>query len=91
MKRIIALLALASFLAGQNAKNTPPAGDGYKELAAVATSANVLTLDDGRQIQLHNGDRLSIGETYILLLDPVNDDELLNYWDLETYELEHMK
>ena len=87
MKRIIALLALASFLAGQNAKNTPPAGDGYKELAAVATSADVLTLDDGRQIQLHNGDRLSIGETYILLLDPVNDDELLNYWDLETYEL----
>lgn len=91
MKKIIALLALASFLAGQNAKNTPPAGDGYKELAAVATSADVLTLDDGRLIQLHNGDRLSIGETYILLLDPVNDDELLNYWDLETYELKHME
>ncbi len=91
MKRIIALLALASFLAGQNAKNTPPAGDGYKELAAVATSADVLTLDDGEQIRLYNGDRLSIGETYILLLDPVNDDELLNYWDLETYELEHME
>lgn len=91
MKRIIALLALASFLAGQNARNAQPAGDGYKELAAVATSADVLTLDDGRQIQLHNGDRLSIGETYILLLDPVNDDELLNYWDLETYELEHME
>jgi hypothetical protein len=91
MKRIIALLALASFLAGQNAENTPPAGDGYKELAAVATSADVLTLDDGEQIRLYNGDRLSIGETYILLLDPVNDDELLNYWDLETYELEHME
>lgn len=91
MKRIIALLALASFLAGQNAKNTPPAGDGYKELAAVATSADVLTLDDGEQIRLYNGDRLSIDETYILLLDPVNDDELLNYWDLETYELEHME
>lgn len=91
MKRIIALLALASFLAGQNAKNTTPAGDGYKELAAVATSADVLTLDDGEQIQLHNGDRLSIGETYVLLLDPVNDDELLNYWDLETYELKNME
>lgn len=91
MKRIITLLALASFLAGQNAKNTPPAGDGYKELAAVATSADVLTLDDGRQIQLHNGDRLSIGETYILLLDEYNDGELLDYTDMETHELNRMK
>ena len=88
MKRIIALLALASFLAGQNAKNTPPAGDGYKELAAVATSADVLTLDDGRQIQLHNGDRLSIGETYILLVDEYNDGEMLDYIDIETIELD---
>lgn len=88
MKRIIVLLALASFLAGQNAKNTPPAGDGYKELAAVATAADVLTLDDGRQIQLHNGDRLSIGETYILLVDEYNDGELLDYTDIETIELD---
>ena len=88
MKRIIILLALASFLAGQNAKNAQPAGDGYKEAEAVATSADVLTLDDGRQIQLHNGDRLSIGETYILLLDELNDGELLDYSDIETIELD---
>lgn len=91
MKRIIALLFIASFMAGQNAKNTPPAGDGYKELAAVATSANVLTLDDGRQIQLHNGDRLSIGETYILLIDEYNDGEMVDYTDIETHELNRMK
>lgn len=78
-------------MAGQNAKNTPPAGDEYKELAAVATSADVLTLDDGRQIQLLNGDRLSIGETYILLIDEYNDGEMLDYTDIETHELNRMK
>lgn len=91
MKRIIALLALASFLAGQNAKNAQPAGDGYKELTAVATSAGVLTLENGEQIQLHNGDRLSIGETYILLIDEYNDGELLDYNDIETHELNRIK
>lgn len=73
------------------AHTAPASGDGYREAEAVATAADVLTLDDGEQIRLYNGDRLSIGETYILLLDPVNDDELLNYWDLETYELKHME
>lgn len=88
MKRIIALLALASFLAGQNAKTT---GDGYRAAEAVATSADVLTLENGEQIQLHNGDRLSIGETYILIIDAYNDNELIDYSDIEVYELEHMK
>lgn len=93
MKRIIALLFIASFMAGQNAKKaaeqtTEP---GYIYSGAVATAADVLTLDDCEQIRLYNGDRLSVGESYILLLDPVNDNELLNYWDLETYELEHME
>ena len=91
MKRIIALLALASFLAGQNAKNTPPAGDGYREAEAVATAADVLTLDNGETIRLYNGDRLTVGETYILLLDDLNDGELLNYTDIETYELNRMR
>ena len=93
MKRIIALLALASFLAGQNAKKAAEQATetGYKYIEAVATSADVLTLDDGEQIQLYNGDLLSISETYILMIDPLNDNELLNYWDLETYELQHME
>ena len=88
MKRIIVLLAIASFMAGHNAKNAPAAGDGYKNIMAVATSADVLTTEDGRQIQLHNGDRLSIGETYILLLDEYNDGEMLDYTDIETIELD---
>ena len=79
-------------MAGQNARHTEPdslESLGYIHREAVATAADVLTLDDGEQIQLHNGDRLSIGETYILLLDPVNDGELLDYSDMETYELDN--
>lgn len=88
MKKIIALLASIALMTAHTA---PATGDGYREAEAVATAADVLTLDDGETITLYNGDRLSVGESYILLLDPVNDNELLNYWDLETYELQHMK
>ena len=91
MKRIIALLAIASIMAGQNAKNAPTAGDGYKNIIAVATSADVLTTEGGQKIKLYNGDTLSTGETYILLIDLYNDGELLDYTDLETYELTNMK
>ena len=91
MKRIIALLAIASFMAGQNAKNAPTAGDGYKNIMAVATSADVLTTEDGQKIKLYNGDTLSTGETYILLIDVYNDREMLDYIDIETHELENMK
>lgn len=91
MKRIIALLAIASIMAGQNSKNAPTAGDGYKNIMAVATSADVLTTEDGQKIKLYNGDTLSTGETYILLIDLYNDGELLDYTDLETYELTNMK
>jgi len=91
MKRIIALLAIASIMAGHNAKNAPTAGDGYKNIMAVATSADVLTLDDGQKIKLYNGDKLRTGETYILLIDVYNDCEMLDYIDMETYELENMK
>ena len=88
MKKIIAFIASFAIMTAHTA---PATNDEYREAEAVATAADVLTLDDGEQIRLYNGDRLSIGETYILLLDPVNDDELLNYWDLETYELQHME
>lgn len=88
MKKIIAFIASFAIMTAHTA---PATGDGYREAEAVATAADVLTLDDGEQIRLYNGDRLSVGESYILLLDPVNDNELLNYWDLETYELQHME
>lgn len=88
MQKLIALLVTAAIFAAHTA---PATSDEYREAEAVATAADVLTLDDGEQIRLYNSDRLSIGETYILLLDPVNDDELLNYWDLETYELNSME
>ena len=78
-------------MAGSNATKTQPENLGYIYREAVATSADVLTLDDGETITLYNGDRLSVDETYILLLDPVNGFELLNYWDLETYELQNME
>ena len=75
-------------MAGQNAqKAKETANEGYIYRSAVATSSDVLTLDDGEQIRLYNGDRLIIDETYILLLDTVNDNELIDYTDLETYEL----
>ena len=89
MKRFLILLSIAAFMAGQNAKKATETG--YKYIEAVATSADVLTLDDGEQIQLYNGNLLSVSETYVVMLDPLNDNELLNYWDLETYELQHME
>ena len=91
MKRIIALLAIASIMAGQNAKNAPTAGDGYKNIIAVATSADVLTTEDGQKIKLYNGDKLSTGETYIILIDEYNNGEILDYTDIETYEFENME
>lgn len=79
-------------MAGQNAqKAKETANEDYIYRSAVATSSDVLTLDDGETIRLYNGDRLIIDETYILLLDPMNDNELLNYTDLEAYELQHME
>ncbi len=91
MKKFLILLTIAAFIAGQNATNKQQNETGYKYIEAVATSADVLTLNDGEQVQLYNGDLLSVSETYILMIDPVNDNELLNYWDLETYELENME
>ena len=91
MKKIIALLTIASIMVVQNSKNAPTAGDGYENIMAVATSADVLTTEDGQKIKLYNGDTLSTGETYILLIDVYNDYELLDYIDMETYELENMK
>ena len=88
MKKLIALLVTAAIFSLQA---IPAAGDGYINRAAVATSSNVLTLEDGQQIRLYNNDVLLVGETYILLIDKYNDNELLNYTDLETYELENMK
>jgi hypothetical protein len=88
MKKIIALLASIALMTAHTA---PATGDGYREAEAVATAADVLTLDNGETIRLYNGDRLTVGETYILLLDDLNDGELLDYTDIETYELNRMR
>lgn len=88
MKKIIAFITAFAIMTTRTA---PATNDAFREAEAVATAADVLTLDDGEQIRLYNGDRLSIGETYILLIDDLNDGELLNYWDLETYELKNME
>jgi hypothetical protein len=87
MKKLIALLVTAAIFAAQT---IPAAGDGYKNKIAVATSADVLTTEDGEKIRLYNGDVLSINETYVLLIDEYNDGEMLDYIDIETYELENM-
>ena len=88
MKKIIAFIASFAIMTAHTA---PATGDGYREAEAVATAADVLTLDNGETIRLYNGDRLTVGETYILLLDDLNDNELLDYTDIETYELNRMR
>lgn len=89
MKKIILIFAALALLAGSR-----PAvlnDDGYKTVDAVATAADVLTLEDGENIKLYNDNTLIIKESYKVLIDTINDGEILNYWDLEVYELSSMK
>jgi hypothetical protein len=82
MKKIIAcffafLLSLSS---------VPETGNGYIKIDAIATAPDVFTLPDGSTIKIYS-DVLQLNESYILLIDTLNDNEVLNYWDFETYEL----
>lgn len=84
MKKLMILLCLAlAIMTG----NTNTLTNDYKIITATADTANSFILDDGSIITLYNGDTLILNETYVLLIDPVNDNEILNYDDLETYEL----
>lgn len=82
MKKILAFV-LACFCSASAAS---AAGDGYKEIIATAAAPDAFTLPEGSTIQIYN-DVLMVNETYIILIDVYNDNEILNYFDLETYEL----
>jgi hypothetical protein len=82
MKKILAFV-LACFC---SASAAPAVSDGYKELFVIATAPDVFMLPEGSTIQIYN-DVLMVNETYIILIDVYNDNEILNYFDLETYEL----
>ena len=88
MKRIIALLFIASIMAGRNAA-AENKNDVLLYVPAVATSEQVFTTDDGREIRIYN-DVLQVGETYYLLINAMDPDEIIDYKDLETIELEKM-
>ena len=84
MKRLIVLLFCCAFYVGTHFK------PGYITTRAIATGTNTLKLDNNTVITVYN-DCLSVNETYVLLLDPVNDFEVLNCVDLETWELNGYK
>ena len=84
MKKIIACF-FAFFLSWSS---VPKTENGYIKIDAIATAPDVFTLPDGTTIKIYN-DVLQQNESYILLIDTINDNEILNYWDLETYELEN--
>ena len=86
MKRIIILLFIAAIMAGHNTENRK---DTFLYVPAVATAPQVFRTDDGREIRIYN-DVLQVGETYYLYVNAADLDEVLNYKDLETIELEKM-
>ena len=83
MKKIILAFILACFCSSSPAANT---GDGYKTVEAVAISVDTFRLSDGSEIKIYN-DTLQVNESYVLLVDTINDFEVLDYNDIETVEL----
>lgn len=87
MKKIIALLALIA-TACTSCQYIQPGIYQETGMAASNTSFNI----NGEIFEIY-ADRLQPGETYIIILSddntPLNpvDDEILNYYDLEVYEL----
>lgn len=87
MKKIIALLALIA-TACTSCQYIQPGIYQETGTAASETSFNI----NGEIFEIY-ADRLQPGETYIIILSdntsPLNpvDDEILNYYDLEVYEL----
>lgn len=85
-KRMILLLFFVAIQAGQNHTAQIKADPDIITVRAVATSSNVFTLENGKEIKVYN-DVLQVNETYILTLDLINDYEPIDYIDLETFEL----
>ena len=90
MKKIIALLALIT-TACTSCRYIQPGIYQGTGTAANETSFNI----NGEIFEIY-ADRLQPGETYIIILSDngtpfnIKDDEILNYYDLETWELMHM-
>lgn len=87
MKKIIALLALIA-TACTSCQYIQPGIYQETGTAASDTSFNI----NGEIFEIY-ADRLQPGETYIIILSDdgtpfyIEDDEILNYYDLETWEL----
>lgn len=87
-KRMILLLFFTAIMAGKN-HAAQIADPDIITVRAVATSSNVFTLENGKEIKVYN-DVLQVNETYVLTLDLINDYEPIDYIDLETFELYNM-
>lgn len=91
MKKIIALLALIA-TACTSCQYIQP---GIYQAVGQAASETSFIINN--QVYRIYADRLQPGETYIIILSDngsllnIQDDEILNYYDLETWELMHMK
>lgn len=90
MKKIFALLALIA-TACTSCQYIQPGI--YQETGTAASETSFIIND---QVYRIYADRLQPGETYIIILSDndtpfyIEDDEILNYYDLETWELMHM-
>lgn len=90
MKKIIALLALIATACTSCHYIEPGI---YQE---TGTAASDISFNINGEIFEIYADRLQPGETYIIILSDdgtpfyIEDDEILNYYDLETWELMHM-
>lgn len=89
VKRMILLLFFVAIQAGKNHNAQIIADPNIITVRAVATSSNVFTLENGKEIKVYN-DVLQVNETYVLTLDLINDYEPIDYIDLETFELYNM-
>ena len=88
IKRFIILLFIVAFQAGKNHNLQNTINTDVIQVYGVATASDCFTLENGKQIKVYN-DTLQVNETYIIILDIVNDYEPINYIDLEVYELEN--
>ena len=90
MKKIIALLALIATACTSCHYIEPGI---YQETGTAASETSFIINDNVYEIY---ADRLQQSETYIIILSDngtpfyIVDDEILNYYDLETWELMHI-
>lgn len=94
MKKIIALIATLGTLATACTSCQCIEPGVYQETGTAASETSFIINDNVYEIY---ADHLQPGETYIIILSDngspfyIVDDEILNYYDLETWELMHME